>query len=186
LHQPLSYLSAELSYKVFVKALYERLLLHANAIAQHYQAEFQSRKSLKQALYSLPDHIFIHPKNDCSAANDFLHLFFSQLNEYLLLFMMFFFDVSYSFLICENTQKILNFMTEERSFGISSREEYHRKLIFCYDFHIFRERWKYVKYRLRWKSKQKLESSVTDNIPRSKFYSSERNFIYCRIDSHLS
>jgi hypothetical protein len=41
------------TYKVFAKILYDRLLLHTNAAVQHYQAGFQSGKSTEDQLYEL-------------------------------------------------------------------------------------------------------------------------------------
>jgi Reverse transcriptase (RNA-dependent DNA polymerase) len=41
------------AYKVFAKVLYDRLLLHANAVVQHYQAGFQSGKSTTDQLFAL-------------------------------------------------------------------------------------------------------------------------------------
>jgi hypothetical protein len=41
------------AYKVFAKILYDRLLLHANAAHQHYQAGFQSGKSTTDQLFAL-------------------------------------------------------------------------------------------------------------------------------------
>jgi Reverse transcriptase (RNA-dependent DNA polymerase) len=67
------------AYKVFAKVLYDRLLPHANAVVQYYQAGFQSGKStidqlfaLRQILekgneYNIPTHhLFI----DFKVAND--------------------------------------------------------------------------------------------------------------------
>jgi hypothetical protein len=42
------------SHKIFANILYDLLLLHANAAAQHYQAEFQSGKSTIDQLFALP------------------------------------------------------------------------------------------------------------------------------------
>jgi Reverse transcriptase (RNA-dependent DNA polymerase) len=77
------------AYKVFAKVLYDRLLPHANAVVQHYQAGFQSGKSTIDQFFALRQilekgneynisthHIFIdfkaaydtraiHPKNKC-------------------------------------------------------------------------------------------------------------------------
>jgi hypothetical protein len=39
--------------KVFAKTLYDRLLSHANAAVQHYQAGFQSDKSTTDQLFAL-------------------------------------------------------------------------------------------------------------------------------------
>jgi hypothetical protein len=41
------------TYKVFAKILYDRLLLHANAAVQHYQAGFQSGNSTTDQLFAL-------------------------------------------------------------------------------------------------------------------------------------
>jgi hypothetical protein len=41
------------TYKVFAKILYDRLLPHANAAVQHYQAGFQSGKSTTDQLFAL-------------------------------------------------------------------------------------------------------------------------------------
>jgi hypothetical protein len=41
------------TYKVFAKILYDRLLSYANAAVQHYQAEFQSDKSTTEQLFAL-------------------------------------------------------------------------------------------------------------------------------------
>jgi Reverse transcriptase (RNA-dependent DNA polymerase) len=41
------------AYKVFAKVLYDRLLHHANAVVQHYQAGFQSGKSTTDQLFAL-------------------------------------------------------------------------------------------------------------------------------------
>jgi hypothetical protein len=41
------------TYKVFAKILYDRLLPHANAAVQHYQAGFQSGKSTSDKLFAL-------------------------------------------------------------------------------------------------------------------------------------
>jgi hypothetical protein len=41
------------TYKVFAKILYNRLLPHANAAVQHYQAGFQSGKSTTNQLFAL-------------------------------------------------------------------------------------------------------------------------------------
>jgi hypothetical protein len=41
------------TYKVFAKILYERLLPHANLAVQHYQAGFQSGKSTTDQLFAL-------------------------------------------------------------------------------------------------------------------------------------
>jgi hypothetical protein len=41
------------TYKVFAKILYDRLLPHANAAVQHYQAGFQSDKSTTGQLFAL-------------------------------------------------------------------------------------------------------------------------------------
>jgi hypothetical protein len=41
------------TYKVFAKVLYDRLLPYANADVQHYQAEFQSGKSTTDQLFAL-------------------------------------------------------------------------------------------------------------------------------------
>jgi hypothetical protein len=41
------------TYKVFAKILYDRLLPHANAAIQHYQAGFQSGKSTTDQLFAL-------------------------------------------------------------------------------------------------------------------------------------
>jgi hypothetical protein len=41
------------TYKVFAKTLYDRLLPHANAAVQHYQAGFQSGKSTTDQLFAL-------------------------------------------------------------------------------------------------------------------------------------
>jgi hypothetical protein len=41
------------AYKVFTKILYDRLLPHANAAIQHYQAGFQSGKSTTNQLFAL-------------------------------------------------------------------------------------------------------------------------------------
>jgi Reverse transcriptase (RNA-dependent DNA polymerase) len=41
------------AYKVFAKVLYDRLLPHANAVVQHYQAGFQSGKSTTDQLFAL-------------------------------------------------------------------------------------------------------------------------------------
>jgi hypothetical protein len=41
------------TYKVFAKILYDRLLPHANAAVQHYQAEFQSGKPTTDQLFAL-------------------------------------------------------------------------------------------------------------------------------------
>jgi hypothetical protein len=41
------------TYKVFAKILYARLLPHANAADQHYQAGFQSGKSTTDQLFAL-------------------------------------------------------------------------------------------------------------------------------------
>jgi hypothetical protein len=41
------------TYKVFAKILYDRLLPHANAAVQHYQAGFQSGKSTTVQLFAL-------------------------------------------------------------------------------------------------------------------------------------
>jgi hypothetical protein len=41
------------TYKVFAKILYGRLLPHANAAVQHYQAEFQSDKSTTNQVFAL-------------------------------------------------------------------------------------------------------------------------------------
>jgi hypothetical protein len=41
------------TYKIFAKILYDRLLLPANAAAQHYQAGFQSGKSTTDQLFAL-------------------------------------------------------------------------------------------------------------------------------------
>jgi hypothetical protein len=41
------------TYKVFTKILYDRLLPHANAAVQHYQAGFQSGKSTTDQLFAL-------------------------------------------------------------------------------------------------------------------------------------
>jgi hypothetical protein len=41
------------TYKVFGKILYDRLLPHANAAVQHYQAGFQSGKSTADQLFAL-------------------------------------------------------------------------------------------------------------------------------------
>jgi hypothetical protein len=40
-------------YKVFAKILYDRLLPHANAAVQHYQAGFQSGESTTDQLFAL-------------------------------------------------------------------------------------------------------------------------------------
>jgi hypothetical protein len=40
-------------YKVFAKILYDRLLPHANAAVQHYQAGLQSGKSTTDQLFAL-------------------------------------------------------------------------------------------------------------------------------------
>jgi hypothetical protein len=42
------------THKVFAKILYDRLLPHANAAVQHYQAGFQSGKSTTDHLFALP------------------------------------------------------------------------------------------------------------------------------------
>jgi hypothetical protein len=42
-----------LTYKVFTKILYDRLLPHTNAAVQHYQAGFQSCKSTTDQLFAL-------------------------------------------------------------------------------------------------------------------------------------
>jgi hypothetical protein len=42
------------TYKVLAKILYDRLLPHANAAIQHYQAGFQSGKSTTDQLFALP------------------------------------------------------------------------------------------------------------------------------------
>jgi hypothetical protein len=41
------------TYKVFAKIIYDRLLLHANAAVQHYQAGFLSGKSTTDQLFAL-------------------------------------------------------------------------------------------------------------------------------------
>jgi hypothetical protein len=41
------------TYKVFAKIIYDRLLPHANAAVQHYQAGFQSGKSTTDQLFAL-------------------------------------------------------------------------------------------------------------------------------------
>jgi hypothetical protein len=41
------------TYKVFAKILYDRLLPHANAVVQHYQAGFQLGKSTTDQLFAL-------------------------------------------------------------------------------------------------------------------------------------
>jgi hypothetical protein len=41
------------TYKVFAKILYDRLLLHVNAAVQHYQAGFQSGKATTDQLFAL-------------------------------------------------------------------------------------------------------------------------------------
>jgi hypothetical protein len=41
------------TYKVFAKILYDRLLPHANAAVQHYQDGFQSGKSTTDQLFAL-------------------------------------------------------------------------------------------------------------------------------------
>jgi hypothetical protein len=41
------------TYKVFAKILYDRLLPHANAVVQHYQAGFESGKSTTHQLFAL-------------------------------------------------------------------------------------------------------------------------------------
>jgi hypothetical protein len=41
------------TYKVFAKILYDRLLPHAKAAVQHYQAGFQSGKSTTDQLFAL-------------------------------------------------------------------------------------------------------------------------------------
>jgi hypothetical protein len=41
------------TYKVFAKIQYDRLLHHANATVQHYQAGFQSGKSTTDQLFAL-------------------------------------------------------------------------------------------------------------------------------------
>jgi hypothetical protein len=41
------------TYKVFAKILYDRLLFHANAAVQHYQARFLSGKSTTDQLFAL-------------------------------------------------------------------------------------------------------------------------------------
>jgi hypothetical protein len=41
------------TYKVFAKILYDRLLPHANVAVQHYQAGFQSGKSTTDQLFAL-------------------------------------------------------------------------------------------------------------------------------------
>jgi hypothetical protein len=41
------------TYKVFAKILYDRLLLHVNAAVQQYQAGFQSAKSTPDQLFAL-------------------------------------------------------------------------------------------------------------------------------------
>jgi hypothetical protein len=41
------------TYKVFAKILYDRLLPHANAAVQHYEAGFQSGKSATEQLSTL-------------------------------------------------------------------------------------------------------------------------------------
>jgi hypothetical protein len=41
------------TYKVFAKILYDRLLLYANAAVQHYQAGFQSGKSTTDEFFAL-------------------------------------------------------------------------------------------------------------------------------------
>jgi hypothetical protein len=41
------------TYKVFAKILYDRLLPHVNAAVQHYQAGFQSGKSTTYQLFAL-------------------------------------------------------------------------------------------------------------------------------------
>jgi hypothetical protein len=41
------------TYKVFTKILYDRLLPQANAAVQHYQAGFQSGKSTTDQLFAL-------------------------------------------------------------------------------------------------------------------------------------
>jgi hypothetical protein len=43
----------KVTYKVFAKILYDRLLPHANAAIQHYQAGFQSGKSTTDQLFAL-------------------------------------------------------------------------------------------------------------------------------------
>jgi hypothetical protein len=43
----------KLTYKVFAKFLYDRLLPHANAAVEHYHAEFQSGKSTTDQLFAL-------------------------------------------------------------------------------------------------------------------------------------
>jgi hypothetical protein len=40
------------TYKVFAKILYDRLLPHTNAVVQHYQAGFQSDKSTTDQLFA--------------------------------------------------------------------------------------------------------------------------------------
>jgi hypothetical protein len=54
------------TYKVFAKILYDRLLPHANAAVQHYQARFQSGKSTTDQLFEkcnefniITHHLFI-------------------------------------------------------------------------------------------------------------------------------
>jgi hypothetical protein len=41
------------TYKVFAKILYDRLLPHANVAVQQYEAEFQSGKSITDQLFAL-------------------------------------------------------------------------------------------------------------------------------------
>jgi hypothetical protein len=41
------------TYKVFAKILFDRLLPHANAAVQHYQSVFQSGKSTTDQLFAL-------------------------------------------------------------------------------------------------------------------------------------
>jgi hypothetical protein len=42
-----------MTYKVFAKILYDRLIPHSNAAVQHYQAGFQSGKSTTDQLFAL-------------------------------------------------------------------------------------------------------------------------------------
>jgi hypothetical protein len=62
------------TYKVFAKILYDRLLPHANAAVQHCQAGIQSGKSTTDQLFAMRLQTYKQPAKSTTKKHNYLHM----------------------------------------------------------------------------------------------------------------